>query len=247
MQLNLVKTELLYRPDHTATLRFKNGSLVPRKEVVKHLGSLISWKKPFETAFRQRASLAEEAYKKLRLVWNSSMSRSSKLHVFQSTFVPILIYGLDALTLTTPQLQKIDACYLRFLRRVIGIQASFYSRTPNTEVYNRAGRPKLPSYSLSDIQFRMMAEVFNSDRSEVFHSVVFNIAHKDRILNRGRRRGMQFPYWLEVCSKQYHTSIWYSPVRTAYPQSKYELVARQLRDPAVLGKTPERADLRAWP
>ena len=72
MQLNLIKTELLYIPDHTATLRFKKGSLVPRKEVVKYLGSLISWKKPFETAFRQRASLAEEAYKKLRLVWNSS-------------------------------------------------------------------------------------------------------------------------------------------------------------------------------
>ena len=33
MQLNLIKTELLYRPDHTATLRFKIGSLVPRKEV----------------------------------------------------------------------------------------------------------------------------------------------------------------------------------------------------------------------
>ena len=175
------------------------------------------------------------------------MSRSSKLHVFQSTFVPILIHGLDALTLTTPQLQKIDAYYLRFLRRVVGIKASFYSRTPNTEVYNRAGRPKLPSYSLNDIQFKMMAEVFNSDRSEVIHSVVFNAAHKDRILNQGRRRGMQFPYWLEVCPKQYFPSIWHSPDHTAYPQTRYEIVARQLRDPAVLGKTPKRADLRAWP
>ena len=89
MRLNLIKTELLVKTDHTANLYFRDGTLDPTKTVVKYLGSMITWKRPFDTAFRHRASIAEESYEKLRLVWNSSMSRNSKLRIFQSTFVPI--------------------------------------------------------------------------------------------------------------------------------------------------------------
>ena len=146
MSLNKIKTELLVRSDYKGpTVHFQDGTPVQTKDVVKYLGSMITWFHPFEAAFKHRAALAEEAYKKLRLIWNSSLPHSKKVSIFQTTFVPVLIYGLDALTLTTPHLKRIDAYYIRFLRRVIGIKASFYSRIPNTEVYNRAQRPKLPS------------------------------------------------------------------------------------------------------
>ena len=105
--------------------------------------------------------------------------------------------------MTIPHIAKIDAYYTRLLRRVVGVKASFYCRALNTEVYNRASRPKLPSQTPSDMQFRMMHEVFNSSRSEAHQPVAFNTAHKDRIFNQGRRRGMQFPYWVEVMTKQY--------------------------------------------
>ena len=63
-----------------------------------------------------------------------------------------------------------------------------------------------------------MYEVFYASRQEIFHSVGFSAAHKDRVLNQGRRRGMQFP--------NYFPSILPSPDHTAQPQSTYE-VARQ--------------------
>ena len=160
---------------------------------------MVSWTKPFETAFFHRAGLAEEAYKKLRLIWNSSLSRKTKLHIFHSTFVPPHVsYGLEALTLTTPHIKRINAFDIRFLRRIVGIKASYYSHIPNTRVYEVANRPKLPSESLSQQQHKMMKEVFLAPRSEICHSVVLCQAFKDRILAQGRRRGMQFPYWLEV-------------------------------------------------
>ena len=93
----------------------------------QYLGSIISWKRPFEEAFKQCCGLAEAAYKKLRLVWNSSLGHKTKLHIFQSSFVPILTYGLDALTLTTPLLKRVDGFYYRFLRKIVGIKASYYS------------------------------------------------------------------------------------------------------------------------
>ena len=61
-------------------------------------------------------------------------------------------------TMTTPQLNCIDAYYYRFLRRIIGIKASYYSRVPNHSVWRQAGYPKLPSTQLNNIQRKMMDE-----------------------------------------------------------------------------------------
>ena len=101
MTLNADKTELLYPPDHTApTMNFLNGSKVPTSTQVKYLGSMVSWKHSFGSAFKHRSALAEQAYKKLRLVWNSSLPLRTKLRIFQATFPAVLTYGLDAFTLT---------------------------------------------------------------------------------------------------------------------------------------------------
>ena len=236
MTLNNSKTELLSHPDHPASpLFFLDGSRVPESEQVKYLGSQVSWVKPFETAFFHRASLAETSYKKLMLVWNSSLTKKAKIRIFQSTFRSTLIYGLDAFPLTTPQLNRIDAYYHRFLRRIIGIKASFYSRVPNHSVWRQAGYPKLPSTQLNNLQRSMMDEVFFSPYVEPLHNVVFSSAYKDRILAQGRRRGMQFPYWIEVVSKKFFPEVWHDHsfwvTRPHYfgPQFKYVELARKLR------------------
>ena len=204
MRLNQVKTEMLHRPDHpTPAIFFQDGKLVPRKDTVKYLGSMISWNRPFDTSYKHRTALAEEAYKKLRLIWNSSLNDKAKLRIFQSIFIPVLIYGMDSLTLTTPQLARLDAYYFRFLRRIVGIKASFYSRVSNHTVWERASYPDRPSDYLWRSQYKFMQEVFAANREDPYHSVVFGSAYKDRILSQGRRRGMQFPYWLEVSAKRY--------------------------------------------
>ena len=132
MKLNHTKTEVLehLESDHTA-LKFLDGSTVPTVTQVKYPGSRISWNNPFQTAFYHRLGLTEEAFKKLRLVWNSSLPRA---------FI-ILLYGLDSLTLTDKLLKKIDGQCYRFLRRSIGVKASYYSRITNREVWIQAGKP----------------------------------------------------------------------------------------------------------
>ena len=166
MSLNQIKTELLVKPGQPSpNIRF-SGTVVPCKEVVKYLGSLIAWNKPFDIAYKHRTALAEEAYKKLRLAWNSSLGVNTKLRIFQSIFLPVLLYGMDSLTLTTPQLNRLDAYYYRFLRRIVGIKAkvSYYSRVPNAEVGHRAGYPNRPSDSLWKQQYQFMREVFQMPR-----------------------------------------------------------------------------------
>ena len=121
-RLNLSKTKLLInecRPNQG--IHFQNGDAVPTTTQV--------WNMPFKAAFKHRCALAEEAYKKLRLVWNSSLPSRTKLKIFQAIFPAVLTYGLEAFTLTDGHLAQVDAFCYRFLRRIIGIKASLESPT----------------------------------------------------------------------------------------------------------------------
>ena len=242
MRLNTTKTELLlHDPEAQPNLQFVDGSKVPTTPQLKYLGSLISWKHPFSTAFYHRANQAEEAYKKLRLVWNSGMPIKTKLRIFRSTFGSVLMYGLDALSLTDKDLKRIDGFWFRFLRRIVGIKASFYSRVSNAEVYRKAGNPEKPSVTLQRFQFRTMVEVFKSPLTTPLHNVVFASAYKDRILNTGRRRGMQFPYWLEVITKRNYPQLWKPDHPAAKtPQHKYVIISKELRK-SSFEMAPKRA------
>ena len=110
--------------------------------------------------FRHRAALAEEAYKKLRLVWNSSLSHRAKMRMFQATFAPTLTYGLDSLTLTDKQLHRIDDYFIRFLRKIVGIKASYYSRISNEIEMEKARHPELPSQTLYEAQYNFMRSFY---------------------------------------------------------------------------------------
>ena len=146
MHLNCTKTEMLRDPkgDHDS-LYFLDGTPVPTTTQTKYLGSML-----------HRAALAEAAEKKLRLVWYSNLPYRKKLHIFQSVFISVLIYGMDSFTLTDKYIKKIDAVYYRFLRRIVGIKASYYSRISNNVVWRQAYYPQRPSDRLSRLQFTML-------------------------------------------------------------------------------------------
>ena len=154
-------------------------------------------------AFKHRAALAEAAYKKLRLVWNSHLTRRTKLRIFQATFVPVLTYGLDALTLTDKNLDRIHAFFLRFLKRIVGIKASYYSRVSNHVVWRTANYSKKPSERLHKMQYKMLKEVFFADIDNPLHNVVFASAFRDRIRVTGRKRGRKKAYWVETTTLRF--------------------------------------------
>ena len=245
MKLNQTKTEILVKPgSESHNVRFRNGSLVPTTTQVKYLGSMISWENTFSQALKHRAALAEAAYKQLRLVWNSSMTRKKKLYIFQSVFLSTLIYGLDALTLTPKHMKKINGVYFRFLRRIIGIKASYYSRVSNHEVWRKANYPQRPSDRLANLQYKMMHAVFTSPMEDPLHNVVFNAAYRDRIVIKGRHRGRKRPYWLETTAQAHFPEKWarYSGRTNLGRFTVYVEINRDLRS---TGQAPMRAPERA--
>ena len=242
MHLNLTKTEILVDSRRARpAISFEDGSAVSTTTQVEYLRSMISWIKPFEAAFKHKPALAESGYKKLRLVWNSNLPRKTKMRIFQGTFLPVLIYGLHTLTLTDKQINRIDAYYLKFLRRIVNIEASFYSRISNHVVWGTARYPKKPSYFLLNAQYNIVSEVFHTDSSLPLHHVVFNSAYRDRIVDRGRRRGRKKPYFIETTSQRYFPRIWSeSPGRGVFgPHAVHSAISRHLK--RTSGHAPKRA------
>ena len=190
------------------------------------------------------AALAESGYKKLRLVWNSNLPRRTKLRSFQSTFIPILIYGLDTLTLTDKHINRIDAFYLKFLRRIVNIKASYYSKFSNHVVWRTVGYPKKPSYFLLNSQYSILSEVFHTDSSKPLHHVVFNSAYRDRIIVKGRRRFRKKPYFIETAAKRYFSKTWSeNPGRGIFgPHVVYSAINRHLK--RTSGHAPKLARRR---
>ena len=233
MALNATKTEALEDPRY-----------VPTSTQVKYLGSMVTWDKPFDEAFPHRKALAEEAYKKLRLVWNSSMSKKSKLRVFQSVFIPVLLYGLDVFTLTTPLLERIDAFYFRFLRRIIKIPASYISRVTNHTVWAQANYPKKPSEFILKMEKKLILRTFKAPREDPMHNVLFASGFRDRINLQGRRRGRPTPTWLQVIPYRHYQVV----TNHTAPQIFFSNIARHHPDgDSFVELAPMRARERARP
>ena len=77
-------------------------------------------------------------------------------HNFQILLVSVLLYGLCTLTLEDKHLKKIDGWYFQFLRRVVGITASYCSRITNKAVWLRAEQPILPSQMILKEQLQQL-------------------------------------------------------------------------------------------
>ena len=124
----------------------------------------------------------------------------------------------------------------------MGLKASHSSRVSNEDVWAQAGRPQCPSELLYALQHKMLQEVFASSMDDPLHNVVFASAYKDRILAQGRRRGMQFPYWIEVMQKRCYPNLSDHNATILGPHFKYVRLSRVLWDLPVVA--PKRAARR---
>ena len=162
-KLNTEKTALLtHTRQTTPKLFFLNGEQIPITTQVTYLGSMISWEK----LFIDRLS-----------------AQSSKLRLFPSVCIPTLFFGLDSLILTGKHIARVDVYYLRFLRRIVNIKASYLaSLTTLDTVWHTANYPRKLSSFLQNARHMLIIAVFQAPIEDRLHNVVCNSAHKDSIV-----------------------------------------------------------------
>ena len=200
LQLNLDKTEALEYTAHTeGCVTCIDNTPVPIVQEAKYLGSKLSWHNPTKTAIDDRKVKAHVTYVKLQHLWRSKTFVRQKVSTFHATVVPALLYGLDTLSLEIRHLKTIDAWYFMYLRRCMGIKASYYSRITNKRVWHLAGKPQLPSQILTSQQLKQLTVLMATPPNDPTHHVVFAPGWKDRIkYTASNRRGHPQRYWYEL-------------------------------------------------
>ena len=108
-----------------------------------------------------------------------------------------------SLTLENKHFKTLDGWFFGYLRRVVGIKHSFYSRISNVRVWKFMGRPQLRSQKLLHNQVQTLTEITTIPSTDPKHHVVFSPGLQDRIeFTKFSHRGHPRPCWYEIVSKQ---------------------------------------------
>ena len=131
LNINTDKTKLMKinaRSDQQVTIDNKN---IEEVQEFVYLGSKITTDGNSEMDVLHRLSKARGAFAVLRNIWRSSrIGTKTKLKIFKSNVLGVLLYGAESWKVSQSVCHKIDVFQTRCLRRILKI---FWPRTISTE------------------------------------------------------------------------------------------------------------------
>ena len=109
------------------------------KEFV-YLGCKLSSDSSAEAEIIRRLQLTRGAFGRMSPIWHSTKFKTkTKLHLLDSTVLPVRMYCIETWTLTAALARKVDTCHRTFLCAILGIH--WYDFISNEQVYRWAGNP----------------------------------------------------------------------------------------------------------
>ena len=127
--------------DPAITVGGKAVDKVPR---FTYLGSYLTECNDTEYEMSVRIGKAATCATRLRNIWNNkTLSVYTKMQIYNSTVVPVLLYGAETWALTRTQEKKLDGFDSRSLRRIMGIR--WQQRVSNVELRQRTKQPPVTS------------------------------------------------------------------------------------------------------
>ena len=122
-------------PECPASILSRNGAQLKEVDDFKYLGSVVAdSKKDFLT----RKAQAWKACNKLHIIWQSNISRKTKLDFFRACVQSILLYGSETWAVKKDLQDRLDGIYTRLLMRAQNI--SWREHKTKEEIYD--GIPK---------------------------------------------------------------------------------------------------------
>ena len=90
----------------------------------------------------RRLGIASSAMNSLSRVWSQSkLSLKTKLQIYQTCIVSVLLYGSETLTLLTADLNRLQAFHMRCQRRILGVK--WQDKVRNVTITERTGLPNI--------------------------------------------------------------------------------------------------------
>ena len=140
----------------------------------RYLGSIFTNN---ATAHKETASRVQKAsvvYHKLSVIWKSgSLKLKAKLALFRSLVISVLLYGMEARTLTKGNITQMERFQNRRLRRIAKMQAYSESAASNLQVQVRYEQPSIES-QLRRRRLRLLQRVLVGGRSKAAAGRLFS-------------------------------------------------------------------------
>ena len=123
LQINAEKTKVITTDGSTANV-FLNGTQIEQVKEFKYLGSLVQEKRIASTnEVHSRIGQATAAFASLKwCIWKKgNISTKTKIRLYRTLILPILLYGSETWTLLKTDINKLEAFQMRCLRQILGV------------------------------------------------------------------------------------------------------------------------------
>ena len=179
LRLNYDKCINLTTNRTTSTIKFQNGTKVPRKKQAIYLGALITDSVNNAAEIQNRLAMAIKTCNQLKLFWNKARTTTAwKLRVLSSVVISKLMYGLETIQLTQNELNRLDAFQMKCLRRILKIPPTFQDRTQtNHIVFEHAKQHHANISKVSHIwmkqKLKLFGHILRADHTDPLRQVLF--------------------------------------------------------------------------
>ena len=136
LKINIRKTELLSLNTREPPNIELNGQPISCTSSFTYLGSIVTSDGGAEQEVKTRLGKARSAFQRLRNIWKStSISRHTKVKIYNSCVISVLLYGAECWRMTERDLQKLSGFHNICLRKIMRV---FWPRKITNEDLHKA-------------------------------------------------------------------------------------------------------------
>ena len=121
LSINFSKTKVLTNISNLGEIKV-GGNMIEKVQEYKYLGQLISFDNKTEKELKVRRGNAWKAFWAQKHLLKSNMKLKTKIRIFESTVIPVLLYGAQTWALTSKQMKKIQVTQNSMIRSILGIR-----------------------------------------------------------------------------------------------------------------------------
>lgn len=162
------------------------GQTVESVDEFVYLGSMVSRSCRSSPEISRRIGMTRHVMKDLDAsIWHSRLTFATKLRLYNTFVLPVLLYGSETWTLTQADSAKLDAVDQFCLRRICGVHWS--DHISNAAIRKRTGQPPVTS-TIAKRRLSLFGHVARADKSWDVVRAVSAKPPKDWRRPRGRPR-----------------------------------------------------------
>ena len=211
MKLNLGKCINLTLNRNQSSVKFLDGTAVPRKTQAIYLGALLTDSADNHKEVIRRIGIVQATIKQLHPLWTQACTSVNwRLRVFDAVIKSKILYGLESIQLTQAEQSRLDALQMKTLRKILRVPTTFVDREwTNQKVIDTLEHRFKYSHTKLSTRWKnnkttLLGHILRAQHDDPMREVLFEPGTLRPRIEHCRRVGKPRTQWLiETCQDAY--------------------------------------------